>query len=160
MTIDTTTPALEVSNAVLELGDGESRVRALDDVSLRVAPGRFVAIVGPSGSGKSSLLAVAGALGRPDSGTVKVHGTDLGSLSRRARARFRLQNIGFVFQSGTSCPPSPPPTSSGSSVASRATARWTRRRCSPRSTWRTAPGTVRVSSPVASVSASASPARW
>ena len=97
-------PALEVTDAVLELGDGDSRVRALDSVSLTVMPGEFVAIVGPSGSGKSSLLAIAGALGQPDSGTVKVHGTDLGSLSRRARTRFRLHNIGFVFQSGNLLP--------------------------------------------------------
>ena len=89
---------------MLELGDGDSRIRALDDVSLAVMPGEFLAIVGPSGSGKSSLLTVAGALGQPDSGTVRVHGTDLGTLSRRARTRFRLHNIGFVFQSGNLLP--------------------------------------------------------
>src|SRR5690606_27112651 len=97
---DHTVPSLEVTDAVLELGDGDSRVRALDEVSLTVMPGEFVAIVGPSGSGKSSLLAIAGALSRPDSGTVRVHGTDLGRLSRGAASRFRLRNIGFVFQSG------------------------------------------------------------
>ncbi|MCR2812565.1 ABC transporter ATP-binding protein [Microbacterium sp. zg.Y1090] len=98
------TPALDISNAVLELGDGDSRVRALDDVSLTVMPGEFLAIVGPSGSGKSSLLAIAGALAHPDSGTVRVHGTDLATLSKRTRARFRLRNIGFVFQSGNLLP--------------------------------------------------------
>lgn len=96
--------ALEIIDARLELGDGESKVRALDGVSLRVAPGEFTAIVGPSGSGKSSLLAVAGALGRVDSGTVRVHGTDLASLTSRRAARFRLDNIGFVFQSGNLIP--------------------------------------------------------
>lgn len=101
---DHTVPSLEVTDAVLELGDGESRVRALDEVSLTVMPGEFVAIVGPSGSGKSSLLAIAGALSRPDSGTVRVHGTDLGRLSRGAASRFRLRNIGFVFQSGNLLP--------------------------------------------------------
>lgn len=94
------TPALEIVEATLELGDGDSRVRALDAVSLSVMPGEFVAIVGPSGSGKSSLLAAAGAMTSPDSGVVRVHGTDLASLSRRAATRFRLENIGFVFQSG------------------------------------------------------------
>jgi putative ABC transport system ATP-binding protein len=98
------TPALEVSNAVLELGDGDSRVRALDDVSLTAMPGELVAIVGPSGSGKSSLLAIAGALASPDSGTVRVHGTDLATMSKRAITRFRLRNIGFVFQSGNLLP--------------------------------------------------------
>jgi putative ABC transport system ATP-binding protein len=101
---DHTIPSLEIGNAVLELGDGESRVRALDDVSLTVMPGELVAIVGPSGAGKSSLLAIAGAMARPDSGTVRVHGTDVGALSRRATTRFRLQNIGFVFQSGNLIP--------------------------------------------------------
>lgn len=99
-----TTPALEILDATLELGDGDSRVRALDSVSLTVQPGEFVAIVGPSGSGKSSLLAVSGALSSPDSGTVRVHGTDLSTLSKGASARFRLANIGFVFQSGNLLP--------------------------------------------------------
>jgi putative ABC transport system ATP-binding protein len=99
-----TIPALEVRDAVLELGDGETRVRALDDVSLTAMPGEFVAIVGPSGSGKSSLLAIAGALATPDTGIVRVHGTDLTALSKRAATRFRLRNIGFVFQSGNLLP--------------------------------------------------------
>ncbi|MTB87765.1 ABC transporter ATP-binding protein [Aeromicrobium senzhongii] len=99
-----TTPALEIVDATLELGDGDTKVRALDHVSLTVQPGEFVAIVGPSGSGKSSLLAVAGALSNPDSGSVKVHGTDLSTLSRGAAAKFRLENIGFVFQSGNLLP--------------------------------------------------------
>jgi len=99
-----TTPALEILDATLELGDGDARVRALDHVSLTVRPGEFVAIVGPSGSGKSSLLAVSGALSTPDSGTVRVHGTDLSTLSKGAAARFRLAHIGFVFQSGNLLP--------------------------------------------------------
>ncbi|MBA4608406.1 ABC transporter ATP-binding protein [Aeromicrobium sp. Marseille-Q0843] len=102
--MNTTTPALEIVDATLELGDGDSRVRALDAVSLTVQPGEFVAIVGPSGSGKSSLLAVAGALSHPDSGSVRVHGTDLATLSKGAAARFRLAHIGFVFQSGNLLP--------------------------------------------------------
>src|SRR5690606_8980029 len=86
------TPALDITDATLELGDGDSRVLALNAVSLRVMPGEFVAIVGPSGSGKSSLLAVAGALSRPDSGTIRVHNTELTTLSKGAAARFRLEN--------------------------------------------------------------------
>lgn len=97
-------PALELDAVSLELGDGDGRVRALDRVDLTVLPGEFVAIVGPSGSGKSSLLAVAGALSKPDSGAVRVHGTDVTALSRGAAARFRLDEIGFVFQSGNLLP--------------------------------------------------------
>jgi len=102
--MSTTIPALEIIDARLELGDGDSRVTALDDVSLTVNPGELVAIVGPSGSGKSSLLAIAGALSRPDSGTVRVHGTDVTTLSKNASTKFRLRNIGFVFQSGNLLP--------------------------------------------------------
>jgi putative ABC transport system ATP-binding protein len=104
MTDHATPPALEIIAAGLELGDGDARVTALDNVTLTVAPGEFVAIVGPSGSGKSSLLAIAGALGKPDSGTVRIHGTDVTTLGRSAAARFRLNTIGFVFQSGNLIP--------------------------------------------------------
>ena len=104
MTDRTDTPALDIVGATLELGDGDARVAALDDVSLTVYPGEFVAIVGPSGSGKSSLLAIAGALGKPDSGTVRIHGTDVTKLRKGAAARFRLSTIGFVFQSGNLLP--------------------------------------------------------
>lgn len=95
---------LQLDQVSLTLGDGDRQVAALEQVSLSVEPGEFVAIVGPSGSGKSSLLAVAGALKRPDSGRVCVGGTDLATLSHGTRARFRLTRIGFVFQSGNLVP--------------------------------------------------------
>ena len=98
------TVGIELDSIILEHGDGDSTVRALDNVSLSVASGELVAIVGPSGAGKSSLLAVAGALASPTSGTVTVHGRDLGTLSRRERAHFRLTELGFVFQSGNLVP--------------------------------------------------------
>ena len=101
---DTRTAGLLIESANLALGDGESTVQALDNVSLSVAPGEMVAVVGPSGAGKSSLLAVAGALTTPDSGVVRVNGVDLGSLGKAERARFRLKEIGFVFQSGNLIP--------------------------------------------------------
>ncbi|MET7768381.1 ABC transporter ATP-binding protein [Nocardia sp. NPDC005366] len=88
----------------LRFGDGDDTMLALDRVSLTVAPGEFVAVVGPSGSGKSSLLAVAGALTRPDSGTVTVAGQDMTASSGRARAALRRNLVGFVFQSGNLIP--------------------------------------------------------
>jgi len=95
---------IEMQSVVLELGDGDRTVRALDDVSLSVTGGELVAVVGPSGAGKSSLLAVAGALAHPTAGTVKIHGRELATLSRKERTRFRLTEIGFVFQSGNLVP--------------------------------------------------------
>lgn len=103
-TLSPASAGLSIRDAVMALGDGDTRVRALDGVSLDVAPGEFVAIVGPSGSGKSSLLAVAGALATPDSGSVSIHGQALGDLSRGQLADFRLTTIGFVFQSGNLIP--------------------------------------------------------
>ncbi|MCC3291213.1 MULTISPECIES: ABC transporter ATP-binding protein [unclassified Arthrobacter] len=100
----TRTGGLLIDSANLALGDGDSTVQALANVSLTVRPGEMVAVVGPSGAGKSSLLAVAGALTIPDSGTVRVNGVDLATLGKAARARFRLQEIGFVFQSGNLIP--------------------------------------------------------
>lgn len=98
------TAGLALAGVTLELGDGDETVLALDEVDLAVEPGEFVAVVGPSGSGKSSLLAVAGALVHPTRGTVRVAGEDLGGLNARDRARVRRSSIGFVFQSGNLLP--------------------------------------------------------
>ncbi|GLX10582.1 ABC transporter ATP-binding protein [Microbispora sp. NBRC 16548] len=95
---------LLVEGVTLTLGDGDATVTALDDVNLDVASGEFVAIVGPSGSGKSSLLAVAGALTTPDTGRVLLDGVDISRASAREKARHRRERIGFVFQSGNLIP--------------------------------------------------------
>ncbi len=73
-------------------------VRALDDFSLQVEDGEFVAVRGPSGSGKSTLLLTVGGMIRPTEGRVLTRDTDLYGLSRADRARFRANNLGFVFQ--------------------------------------------------------------
>lgn len=91
-----TTPALELDH-VSRIHHGG--VAALDDVSLRIDPGEFTAIVGRSGAGKSTLLNVLGTLDRPTSGTVRIGGVDTRDLDDRALSALRGRTIGFVFQS-------------------------------------------------------------
>jgi putative ABC transport system ATP-binding protein len=79
-------------------GGGET-VRAVDGVSLTVSPGEFVAMYGPSGSGKTTLLLLAAALIVPEAGSVLFDGCNVGELSERESARYRLRDVGFVFQS-------------------------------------------------------------
>ncbi len=76
---------------------GES-VRAVDGVSLSVAPGEMVVLYGPSGSGKTTLLLMVAALLEPTSGSVLVNGRDISSLSEREASNFRLSEMGFVRQ--------------------------------------------------------------
>lgn len=78
---------------------GESVIRAVDGVSLEVRSGEFVALLGTSGSGKSSLLNLIAGLDRPTSGSVEVEGRDLSALSRQELSRYRLHSVGMVFQS-------------------------------------------------------------
>lgn len=74
-------------------------VKAVDDISIHFEEGEFTAVVGPSGSGKTTFLNMLGGLDRPTSGIVHVDGIDIWSLSSRQLIDFRLNNIGFVFQS-------------------------------------------------------------
>ena len=73
-------------------------VRALDGLNLSIDAGEFVAVKGPSGSGKSTLLMTMGGMARPSEGTVAVDGMDLYAATTAKRARFRAEQIGFVFQ--------------------------------------------------------------
>ncbi|GAA2145707.1 ABC transporter ATP-binding protein [Kitasatospora kazusensis] len=93
-----TRTGLALRGVTLTYPDGEHRLTALDGVTLEVAPGEFTAVAGPSGSGKSSLLAVAATLLRPDSGEVLIDGQDAGALGDAARAALRRDRLGIVFQ--------------------------------------------------------------
>ncbi|MFM9371489.1 ABC transporter ATP-binding protein [Streptomyces sp. Da 82-17] len=89
---------LHLDCVTLTYPDGDDRLTALDRVDLHVPAGTLAAVVGPSGSGKSSLLAVAATLVTPDSGRVVVAGTDTGGLSRAGKSTLRRERIGVVFQ--------------------------------------------------------------
>jgi len=71
----------------------------LDDFDLQVSPGEFLAVMGPSGTGKTTLLNLIGGLDKPDSGRVTVANARLDELSQSSLARWRASNVGFVFQS-------------------------------------------------------------
>jgi putative ABC transport system ATP-binding protein len=89
---------LELRNVSKVYGEGEASVHALRNVDLAVAPGEMVAVMGPSGSGKSSLLTIAGSLEAATSGSVIVDGRALDGMSSKEKARLRRRSIGFVFQ--------------------------------------------------------------
>jgi len=91
------TPVLELAG-VTRIYPGSPPVRALAGVDVAIHPGERVAVLGPSGSGKSTLLHVLGTLERPTSGTVKVTGRDVSSLSDAELSAVRGHRLGFVFQ--------------------------------------------------------------
>lgn len=95
---------MKISDVTLTFPDGDGRITAVDRVSLEVAPGTVTVLTGPSGSGKSSLLAVAATLITPDSGEVIVNGIDVTRLSRSEADTFRREHIGIVFQQSNLIP--------------------------------------------------------
>src|ERR671913_276674 len=90
--------AIKVSDAVKAYPLSAGEVIAVDHLSLEIAQGEFVAVVGRSGSGKTTLLNLLAGIDRPTSGTVRVAGADLGSLSESGLAAWRGDNVGLVFQ--------------------------------------------------------------
>jgi putative ABC transport system ATP-binding protein len=89
---------LEIEGVEKVFQQGEVAVRALRGVSLAIAEREFTAIVGPSGSGKTTLLNLIGGLDRPSAGSVRLNGTDLATLGEGALSRYRLFQVGFIFQ--------------------------------------------------------------
>jgi putative ABC transport system ATP-binding protein len=90
--------SLVLSGVVKHYSSGSEIVRAVDDVSLEIKPGEIAALYGPSGSGKTTMLLLAAGLMAPDAGKVMFDGHDVGGMSARESARYRLRDVGFVFQ--------------------------------------------------------------
>src|SRR4051794_6700892 len=93
------TPSIRAESVTRHYQMGETTIRAVDGVSLQIAAGDFVALLGSSGSGKSSLLNLIAGLDRPTDGSIVVQGSDLARLSRLELAHYRLRTVGMVFQS-------------------------------------------------------------
>lgn len=95
---------IELDDVTLTFPDGDDRITAVDRVTLSGRPGTVTAITGPSGSGKSSLLAIAATLIRPDSGRVVIDGIEASDLTAGEAAELRRRRIGIVFQQSNLLP--------------------------------------------------------
>jgi len=89
----------EARKVTKSFGSGDSAVTAVRDVTMTVADGEFVTIVGRSGSGKSTLMSLLGGLEQPTSGSIRVNGEDITRFSGRQLTSYRAHDVGFVFQS-------------------------------------------------------------
>ena len=91
-------PIVHINHLTKSYRRGEQTVPVLTDITFDIPPGEFIALMGPSGSGKSTLLNLIAGIDKPDSGTLKVGGTDIALLSEGELADWRAANIGFIFQ--------------------------------------------------------------
>jgi ABC-type lipoprotein export system ATPase subunit len=89
---------IQLEKVSKKYGNGSKKVTALDNINLQIEKGEFVVVQGPSGSGKTTLLMTIGGMLRPSGGKVTFDQNDIYSLTRKKRAKFRAENVGFVFQ--------------------------------------------------------------
>ena len=90
---------IEMKNITKEYSVGEIKIKALDNVSLQISKGEFVAITGQSGSGKSTIMNILGCLDKPESGTYILNGQDVFRANGKKLSQIRNREIGFIFQS-------------------------------------------------------------
>jgi putative ABC transport system ATP-binding protein len=90
---------VQISDLHKDFTMGETRVKALDGITLKIEQGSFTVVMGPSGSGKSTLLYLIGGLDWPTSGSIRVDGQEIEKMDENALARYRRNKVGFVFQS-------------------------------------------------------------
>ena len=89
---------LELEDVAKRYRGASEQVRAVDEVTLKLNAGEMIAVHGPSGSGKTTLLLMIAALLRPDSGSIRFDGRDLGSLSEQQTSEYQLKDVGFIYQ--------------------------------------------------------------
>ena len=89
---------VELRNVSKRFRKGDETITPLDDVSLDLLEGDFLSLMGPSGTGKSTLLNLVSGIDRPDSGTIVVNGTEITRLNRGQLADWRAENLGYIFQ--------------------------------------------------------------
>ncbi len=91
-------PAISAQHIIRSFQNGQSEIRALDDISFDVENGEFTVVLGPSGAGKTTLLNIIGGMDSPTSGHLLVNGTDVATLGKRELTDYRRNHVGFVFQ--------------------------------------------------------------
>jgi putative ABC transport system ATP-binding protein len=91
-------PIVEIRHLTKSYRRGGQVVPVLTNISFDIRTGEFIALMGPSGSGKSTLLNLIAGIDKPDSGSLRVNGTDIATLSERELADWRAANVGFIFQ--------------------------------------------------------------
>jgi putative ABC transport system ATP-binding protein len=89
---------VELRGVSKSFSKGEETITPLDNISMDIEEGEFISLMGPSGTGKSTLLNLVSGIDRPDSGTITVDGTDVTKLSRTKLADWRAANLGYIFQ--------------------------------------------------------------
>ena len=96
--MDSKRPIVELHNVFKSYRRGSQNIPVIEDITFNIREGEFLALMGPSGSGKSTLLNLIAGLDRPDSGSIRVGGVDIASLSESGLAQWRASNVGFIFQ--------------------------------------------------------------